>query len=113
MDYPSIRGEEIPYYSKNSTWRLLNAYIYAQNQRLIDAFPGYGEQAISRLQSQCANMKISDQIRYNRLYQKVVHKGGNSEINYIEIFQNSTDLKISVGNRYSEYQFMQIFLDNL
>ena len=78
MDYPSIRGEEIPYYSKNSTWRLLNAYIYAQNQRLIDAFPGYGEQAISRLQSQCANMIFFDQSRYNIMFQKVVHKGGGS-----------------------------------
>ena len=113
MNYPSIIGKYLTDYAKNTTCNILHAYIDAHSQILIDECPGDGVQAISRLQSQCANMKISDQIRYNRLYQKVVHKGGESEINYIEIFQNSTDLKISVGNRYSEYQFMQIFLDNL
>ena len=31
---------------------------------------------------------------------------------YIKIFQNSKDLSVSVGNSYSEDQFMHIFLDN-
>ena len=69
-------GEEKPYWSKKATWNLLNAYIYANIQRLIYECPGYGVQDISILQSQCANMKFSDQIIYNRMFQKVVHKVG-------------------------------------
>ena len=42
MDYPSIRGEDLPDYSKTSTWNLLNVYIYANSQILIDEYPGNG-----------------------------------------------------------------------
>ena len=37
------------------------------------------------------------------MFQKVVHKGGESEINYIKIFQNTKSLAILVGNSYTEY----------
>ena len=35
MDYPSIRGEDLPNYDKNATRNLLHAYIDAHGQRLI------------------------------------------------------------------------------
>ena len=40
MDYPSLRGEEIPYYAKNCIWNLLYVYIYAHIQILIDECTG-------------------------------------------------------------------------
>ena len=33
-------------------------------------------------------------------------------MSYIKIFKNAQDLSVSVGNTYSEYQLMHIFLDN-
>ena len=33
-------------------------------------------------------------------------------MNYIKTFQNAHDLSVSVGNSYSGYQLMHIFLDN-
>ena len=58
-------------------------------------------------------MTFADQSRYNRLFQKVVHKGGESEINYIKIFCNAKPLEISVGNSYTKYQLKHTFLENL
>ena len=46
------------------------------------------------------------------MFQQVVHKGGESAIKYIKIFQNSKALEISVGNSYTEDQMMRVFLDN-
>ena len=90
-----------------------HAYIYAHNQRLIDEYPGDGVQSISRLKYQCENITFSGQSRYNRLFQQVIHKRGESEINYIKIFQGAKALLISVVNSYSEDQLMHTFLDNL
>ena len=53
MEYPSIRVEELPDYAKNATCNLLQTYIDAHIQRLIEKCPGYGVQAISRLKSMC------------------------------------------------------------
>ena len=78
MYYPYIGGEYLPYYTKKVTWNLLRAYIYANTQILIDEYPEDGVQAISRLKSKCANMNFSNQSRYNRLFQQVIHKGGDS-----------------------------------
>ena len=99
-------------YSKQATCNLLYAYIYANSQRLIYEYPGDGVQAITRLQSQYANMNFSDKSIYNRLVQQVLHKGGESEIDYIKIFQNDKALEISVSNSYSKYKLMSTFLDN-
>ena len=55
---------------------------------------------------------FSKNTRYNRLFQKSVHKLGESEINYINIFYNYKALEISVVNLYSENQLMHTFLDN-
>ena len=46
------------------------------------------------------------------MFQKVVHKRGYSEINYIKTFQNAKALEIIVVNMYTEYQLMHNFLDN-
>ena len=45
---------------------------------------------------------FADQIRYNRLFQQVLQKAGESSINYIKIFHNTRALEISVGNSDSE-----------
>ena len=47
------------------------------------------------------------------MFQQVVQKVGESEINYIKIFQNDKALEISVRNICSEDQLMHTFLDNL
>ena len=49
IDYPSIRGEDLPDYAKKATWNILHTYIYAHNQILIDEYSGDGVHAISRL----------------------------------------------------------------
>ena len=103
MDYPSIRGAELPYYAKNYTCNILHAYMYAHSKRLFDERPGDWVQDISRLQPQWKNMTFGDQSRYNIMFQKVFHKGGESAINYIKIFKNDKALEISVGNSYTEY----------
>ena len=57
-------------------------------------------------------MTFSDKSIYDRVFQQVTHKGGESVINYIKIFQNAEALSVSVGNSYSEDQMMHIFMDN-
>ena len=57
-------------------------------------------------------MNFADKSRYDRTFQQVTHKGGESEINYIKRFQNSHALSVSVGKRYSKDQLMHTFLDN-
>ena len=67
---------------------------------------------MKKLQSHCANMTFADKSRYDRTFQKVTHKGGESAINYIKIFHNTQALSVSVGNSYSEDQIMHTFLDH-
>ena len=64
------------------------------------------------MQLHCENIAFSDKSRYDRTFQKVTHKGGESAINYIKRFQNAQALSVSVGNSYSEDQIMHTFLDN-
>ena len=78
----------------------------------IDEYPGDVLQVISIQKYQCENMTITDKIRYNRLFQKIIHKVRESEINYIKIFQNAKALEISVVNSYSEDQLMHTLLEN-
>ena len=113
MDYPSIREEYFPDYAKKAAWKLLNAYIDAHSQSLIDEYPENGGQAISILQSKWASMTFVEQSRYNKLYQQVIHKGGESAINYIKIFHNAKALVISERTSYYEDQLMYNFLDHL
>ena len=74
MYYLSIRGKDLPDYSKNSTWNLLHLYIDLHCQNIIDEYPGYGVQAISIFKYQCADMTFYDKSIYNRTFQKVIHK---------------------------------------
>ena len=92
--YPYIIEEGFPYYYKQVTWNLFHLFIYVHSQRLINEYPGYVVQDITTLQYQCANMTFSNRIRYNRLLQKVFHKGVDSAINYIDRFQNDKVLAI-------------------
>ena len=113
MDYPSIRGEDLPDYSKKATWNLLHEYIDLYSQISIYECTGDGVQDISRLQYQYTNTTFADQSKYNIIFYKVVHKWRESAIHYIKILKKGKDLKCSVGNSYTEYQMMQTFLDNL
>ena len=46
MDYSPIIGDDLPDYVKKATYNLLNAYIDAHSQRIINEYPGYGVQPI-------------------------------------------------------------------
>ena len=111
MDYPSIRGEDLPDYSKKDTWNLLHTYIDAYSQRLIDGCTVDVVQAISTFQPQCANITSTDQSRYDRMFQQVVQKGGESKINYTTRFQNAKALKISMVNSYTEDHIIHTLLE--
>ena len=91
---------------------LLHANSCVQIRRLIAEFPEDGIKCMEKLQSHCGNMTFADKSRYDRTFQQVTHKGGESAINYIKRFQNAQALSVSVGNRYSEDQIMHTFMDN-
>ena len=57
-------------------------------------------------------MTFADKSRYDRNFQQVTYKRGESAINYIKRFQNAHALSVSVENSYSEDQLMHTFLDN-
>ena len=57
-------------------------------------------------------MTFSGKKSYDRIFRQVTHKGWESSMNYIKIFQNAQDLSVSVGNTYSEDQLIHTFLDN-
>ena len=57
-------------------------------------------------------MTFAVKSKYDRTFQQVTHKGGESAINYIKIFQNANALSVLVGNIYSEDQLMHTFMDN-
>ena len=90
----------------------MHANIDVHSRRLISEFPKDGIKCNKKLQSPWANMTFADKIIYNRTFQQVTHKGGESEINYIKRFHNAQALSVSVGNSYSEDQLMHTFLDN-
>ena len=90
----------------------MRANIDAHSRIYIAEFPGDGVRFISKLHPDCANMDSADKSRYDRIFQQVTHKVGESTINYIKIFQNAQDLSVSVVNNYSEDQSMSIFLNN-
>ena len=97
---------------KKATWNLLHAYIDANSQILIDEYPGDILQAKSKLKYQCASIIFVEQIRYNRLFQQVIHKVRESAINYIKIFKCTKAFLISVINSYSGDHLMHTFLYN-
>ena len=66
---------------------ILNANIDVHIRRLVSEFLGDGVKLISKPQSHCENMTFSDKSRYGRIFQQEKHKGGDSAMNYIKIFQ--------------------------
>ena len=58
-------------------------------------------------------MNFSDKSFYDRIFQQVTHKGGESAMNYIKRFQIDHALSFSVGKKYSEDQLMHIFEQNI
>ena len=105
-------GGNVKDYEKQAIRNLLHANSDVHSRILISGFPKDGIKCLEILQSHCANMTFSDKSRYDRTFQQVTHKGGESAINYIKIFQNAQALSVSVGNSYSEDQIMHTFLDN-
>ena len=79
----------------------MHANIDVHIRRLIADFPIYGVKFIAKVHSYCANMNFSDKSRYDRIFQQVTPKGGESIMNYIKIFQNAQAFSVSVGKNYS------------
>ena len=91
---------------------ILHANSCVHSRRLIVEFPEDGIKCMEKLQSHCTNMTFADKSRYDRTFQKVTYKGGESAINYIKGFHNAQALQVSVVNSYYEDQIMHTFLDN-
>ena len=85
-DYPNMEGENVKDYAKMAIRNLLHANSCVHRRILIAEFPEDGIKCIEKLQSHCANMTFADKSRYDRTFQQVIHKGGESAINYIKIF---------------------------
>ena len=112
LDHPKIGGYNDKDYAKQAIRNLFHANIDVHSRRLISEFPKDGIKCIEKLQSHCANMTFADKSRYDRTFQQVTHKGGESAINYIKRFHNAHNFSVSLGNSYSEDQIMHTFLDN-
>ena len=113
LDYPKIGGDNIiEDYTKKAIRNLLHKNIGVHSRILISELPKYGLKWIEKLRSHCANISFADKSRYDRTFQQVTHKGGESAINYIKRFQNAHALSVSVGNNNSEDQLMHTFLHN-
>ena len=81
LDYRKIGGYDVEDYAKKDIRNLLHANIDVHTRRLIAEFPKDGIKCIEKLQSHCANMTFADKSRYDRTFQQVTHKGGESAIN--------------------------------
>ena len=102
IDYPKIeRDDVIEDYVKEAIIKILHSNIDVHSRILIPEFPKDGIKCIEKLQSHCANMTFSDKSRYDRTFQQVTYKGGESAINYIKRFQDAHALSVLVINSYS------------
>ena len=72
-------------YAKQAIRNLLHANSDVHSRRLIAEFPKDGIKCLEKLQSHCANMTFADKSRYDRTFQQVTYKGGESAINYIKM----------------------------
>ena len=57
-------------------------------------------------------MDFANKSRYDKIFQQVTHKGGDSVMNYIKRFQHEQNLSFSLGNIYSEDKLIHIFMDD-
>ena len=89
----------------------MHANIDVNSRIFIAEFTGDGINCIEKLQSHCAKMDFSEKSMYDRIFQQVTHKGGESAMNYIKRFQNSQALSLLVGNTHSEDQLMHTFME--
>ena len=89
-----MEGENVKDYAKMAIRNLLHSNSCVHSRRLIAEFPEDGIKCMEKLQSHCANMTFADKSRYDRTFQQVTHKGGESSINYIKIFQNAQALSV-------------------
>ena len=96
LDYPKIGGDDIDSDAKKAIRNPLHANIDAHIRRLIAELPKYGIKCIENFQSHYANITFSDKSRYDRTFQQVTHKGGESTINYTKRFYNARALSVSV-----------------
>ena len=85
-DDPKMEGENVKDYAKISIRNLLHSNSCVHSRRLIAEFPEDGIKCMEKLQSHCANMNFVYKSRYDRTFQQVTHKGGESAINYMKIF---------------------------
>ena len=92
IDYPTIGEEYIFYYAEKPVKNLLHKNIDVRGRSLVSEFPGDGVKFISKLKYHCENTTFADKSRYCRLFIQVSHKGGESEMDYIKIFQYAQDL---------------------
>ena len=110
-DYTKIGGDDIEDDAKKAIRNILHKNIDVHSRRFIYELPMHGIRCIEKLQTHYADMIFSDKSRYDRTFQQVTHKGGESAMNYIKRYQNAHALSISVGNSYSEDQLMHAFMD--
>ena len=80
-DYPKLEGENEKDYTKQAIRNLLHANSCVHTKRLIAGFPDDGIKCMETFQSHCVNMTFADKSRYDRTFQQVTHKGGESAIN--------------------------------
>ena len=81
LDYPKIGGDDvIEDYAKTAIINLLHANIDIHSRILIADVPKDGIKYIEKLQSHCANIDFADKSKYDRTFQQVTHKGGESAI---------------------------------
>ena len=85
-DYPKMEEKNVKDYAKMAIRNFFHANSCVHNRSLIAEFPEYGIKCMEKLQSHCANMTFADKSRYDRTFQQVTHKGGESAINYIKRF---------------------------
>ena len=84
-------GGNVKYYAKQAIINPLNDNSDVHSRRLIAEFPKDETKCLEKLQSHCANMTFADKRRYDRTFQQVTHKGGESAINYIKYFRMHRD----------------------
>ena len=79
-----LRRGHAKYFFKRDIRNILHANIDVHRGRLISEFPGYGLKCIEKIQSYCANMPFADKSSYDRIFQQVTYKGGESAMNHIK-----------------------------
>ena len=110
--YSRIGGNNIEDYTKKAIRNLLYENIDIHSIILISEFQTNGKKCIRKLKSHCSKMTFADKSRYDRNFEQITYKGGESKIIYIKGFQNAHALSVSVGNSYFEDHLMHTFLDN-